>query len=169
MTDRAGARRAVSVPPGAVDERQVAELRADATRALPPALVEVVLRTGEPFLQAIFDIEVERMVFGLTCLIGDAAFAARPHAAAGSAKAAEDGYRLGKAMRAEGGDVERALRRWEPEQLALVRSVLARTREAGDRSQFLGTWAVGDPLPFGLYAAGDSIIGRWTVESESTS
>ncbi len=54
------------------------------------------------------------------------------------------------------GDVVAALKRWEPDQLALGRRVLARTREAGRRSQFDGTWHVGDPLPFGLYEVGDS-------------
>jgi 2,6-dihydroxypyridine 3-monooxygenase len=54
--------------------------------------------------------------------------------------------------------VPAALARWEPHQLDLGRRVLARTREAGDRSQFHGTWKVGDPLPFGLYEVGDSIL-----------
>jgi len=98
------------------------------------------------------------MAFGRTCLIGDAAVALRPHAAAGSAKAAEDGYRLGEAMRETDGDVPAALAAWEPRQLALAHSVLARTREAGDRSQFHETWGVGDPIPFGLYEAGDSMM-----------
>jgi 2,6-dihydroxypyridine 3-monooxygenase len=157
MTDRNGVRREVSVPPGAVAEAPLAGLRADAA-ALPPPLAEVVRLTAEPFLQAIVDVEVPRMAFGRECLVGDAAFAARPHAAAGSAKAAEDGHRLGEAIRASGGDVSAALARWEPGQLALGRSVLERTREAGDRSQFHGTWRVGDPLPFGLYAVGDSMM-----------
>jgi 2,6-dihydroxypyridine 3-monooxygenase len=158
MTDEAGRRREVSVPPGAVAERHVEDLRAAAAEQLPPPLVEVVHGTAEPFLQAVFDVEVPRMAFERQCLIGDAAFAARPHAAAGSAKAAEDGYRLGLAMRETGRDVPAALARWEPHQLDLGRRVLARTREAGDRSQFHGTWKVGDPLPFGLYEVGDSIL-----------
>ncbi len=159
MTDREGARREVSVPPGMVGERHVAAVRADAASQLPGPLAEVVAATRAPFLQAIFDLEVPRMAFGRQCLIGDAAFALRPHAAAGSAKAAEDGYRLGRAVRASGGDVPAALRAWEPRQLELGRRVLARTREAGQRAQFAGTWRTGDPLPFGLYEVGDSIVG----------
>ena len=77
---------------------------------------------------------------------------------AGSAKAAEDGYRLACAIRDAHGDVLGALTQWEAAQLHLGRSVLARTREAGDSSQFHGTWMVGDPLPFGLYEVGDSIV-----------
>lgn len=158
MTDRAGATREVAVPPGAVGQGPLAELRESAGAVLPPPLVEVVSVTADPFLQAIFDIEVPRMAFGRTCLIGDAAFSLRPHVAAGSAKAAEDGYRLGQAVRQAGGDVTRALELWETPQLELARSVLVRTREAGRRSQFDGSWRVGDPLPFGLYEEGDSLM-----------
>lgn len=155
MTDKEGTRREVSLYPGIVQKRHVEKLREDAMLTLPPPLVEVLLGTHEPFVQAIFDAEVDRMVFGRVCLIGDAAFAARPHAAVGTAKAVEDGFKLGEAVR-EAHDVITALREWEPGQLELGRKVLSRTREAGRRSQFEGTWPVGAPLPFGLYEIGDS-------------
>jgi 2,6-dihydroxypyridine 3-monooxygenase len=157
LTDRRGVRRSVSVPPGFVQERHLAELGSTARDALPAPLAEVVARTPEPFVQAVFDIDVPRMAFGRVCLIGDAAFALRPHVAAGTAKAAEDAWRLGEAM-AGANDVEAALRAWEPQQLALGRSALRRTREAGRRAQFSNDWRVGDPLPFGLYEQGDSSL-----------
>jgi 2,6-dihydroxypyridine 3-monooxygenase len=158
MRGRSGRRYPVSLPPGEVRERYVAELRTAAISQLPPPLAEMVRATEEPFVQAVFDIEVPRMSVGRICLIGDAAFALRPHAAAGTAKAAEDAWRLGKALRDSGHDVGLALERWEPAQLALGRQVLERTREAGNRSQFDGTWKPGDPLPFGLYQTGDSAM-----------
>jgi 2,6-dihydroxypyridine 3-monooxygenase len=157
MTDRKGVRQAISLPPGAVRDRHVRELRAAAAR-LPPPLAEMVGATPQPFIQAVVDVEVGRMAFGRIALLGDAAFALRPHAAVGTAKAAEDAWRLAGAMQASGGNVVEALRRWEPGQVALGRQVLARTREAGKRSQFEGAWRVGDPLPFGLYEVGDSAI-----------
>lgn len=156
MTDKDGVRREASLGPGAVSERHVNELRESAADVLPPQLVELVLGTAEPYVQVIFDIEVPRMASGRVALVGDAAFAARPHAAAGSAKAAEDAFKLGEAVGKTGGDVVAALKEWEPGQLELGRRVLARTREAGRRVQFEGTWNVGDPLPFGLYETGDS-------------
>ena len=156
MTDKDGERRVVSLPPGLVQRRHVDRLREDAASVLPPPFAEMVLATAEPYVQAIVDVQVPRMAFGRVALIGDAAFAARPHAAAGTAKAAEDAFRLGEAVGEANGDVVAALERWEPGQLALGRRVLARTREAGRRSQFDGTWHVGDPLPFGLYEVGDS-------------
>ena len=156
MTGKEGSRREASLGPGDVRERHVERLREDAAAILPPPIAEAVLKTGEPYLQVISDIEAPRMAFGRVALIGDAAFAARPHAAAGSAKAAEDAFKLSRAVKRSNGDVLAALKEWEPGQLALGRSVLARTREAGRRAQFEGTWRVGDPLPFGLYETGDS-------------
>ena len=106
------------------------------------------------------------MAFGHVCLVGDAAFVARPHAAAGTAKAAEDAWKLAEAIKAADGDVSTALRTWEIRQIRLGRGVLARTREAGRKLQFEGTWQVGDPLPFGLYEIGDSSIPDIPAHSE---
>jgi 2,6-dihydroxypyridine 3-monooxygenase len=154
LTDRAGVRHLGSLPPGAVQARHLAELRASAEE-LAPAIREVVAATAEPFVQVIFDIEVPRMAFGRVCLIGDAAFAVRPHAAAGTAKAAADAWALGEAVAAAGGDVVKALQRWEPGQLELGRQLIARARDIGNRSQFEGTFTPGDPiLIFGLYEPG---------------
>jgi 2,6-dihydroxypyridine 3-monooxygenase len=155
MTDRAGVRRDITLPPGAAREPHLRELHALAETQLAPQLAEVVQRTELPFVQVIFDIEVDRMAFGRTCLIGDAAFALRPHAAAGTAKAAADAWALAEALTAAQGGIQTALARWERRQLAVGRAVLERTRRNGDKSQFEGTWRPGDPgLTFGLYEPG---------------
>ena len=159
LTDRSGVRRTVSVAPGAVAPARVDKLRADAAANLPAPLAEIVAATPEPFVQVVFDIEVPRMAFAASiCLIGDAAFALRPHAAVGTAKAAEDAWRLGEAMVASGLDVAAALERWEPGALALGAGALRRTRAAGERAQFTNEWRVGEPLPFGLYERSDSSL-----------
>ena len=158
MTDRGGVRRPVSLAPGAVAPSRLEELRAAAAAELPPPVAELVAVTAEPFVQVVFDIEVPRMAFGRACLLGDAAFALRPHAAVGSAKAAEDAWRLGEALRGSGLDVAAALERWEPGQLALGRGELARARRAGERAQHSGEWRIGEPLPWGLYEVGDSAL-----------
>jgi 2,6-dihydroxypyridine 3-monooxygenase len=155
MVDRHGRRRSVSLPPGAVQLRFVEEVRAFATASMAAPIAEVVCRSAEPFVQVIFDVEVPSMAFGRVCLIGDAAFALRPHAAAGTAKAARDGWALAEMLDAARGSVPEALRRWEPGQRALGRQVMLRAREIGDRSQVAGTWVPGDPrLAFGLYGPG---------------
>lgn len=89
MTDRNGLQRDTSLAPGTVQERRSKALRAAAEHTLPPALQETLLTTEEPFVRVILDAGVHRLAFGRVCLVGDAAFAARPHAAADTAKAAE--------------------------------------------------------------------------------
>ncbi len=158
MTDRSGTRHETSVPPGAVQDRFVGDIR-HAALDLPAVLREVVLECDAPFIQPIVDLEVPRLAFGRVCLIGDAAFAIRPHAAAGTAKACADAWELAGRMGAAGGDVLRALRDWEPGQLELGQRLIARVRDAGDRSQFHGSWRPGDPwLRFGLWEPGDARI-----------
>jgi 2,6-dihydroxypyridine 3-monooxygenase len=156
MTGRDGVRRAVSLPPGAARPAAVAALRHAAASELAAPIAAVVADVAEPFVQVVYDIGVPRMAFGRVCLLGDAAFAVRPHAAAGTAKAAADGWALAAALTASGGDVPAALARWERDQLALGRDLLARCREIGDSSQFSGTFRPGDRrLIFGLYGPGN--------------
>lgn len=154
MTDRHGFPRLISLHPGEAQPRYVSELREAAAALLPPTLAEMVVRTEHPFVQVVVDIEVPRMAFGRVCLTGDAAFVARPHAAAGTAKAAEDAWKLAEAV-AAGEDLAGALERWSERQVELGGQLVARTREMGERSQAYGTWKPGDPdLRFGLYGPG---------------
>lgn len=156
MTGRDGVRRPVSLPPGAATDEAVVSMRRAAADRLAGPIAEVVTGIAEPFVQVVYDIEVPRMVFGRACLIGDAAFAVRPHAAAGTAKAAADGWALAEELLAAGGDVPAALAAWQHRQLELGRSLLARCRDIGESSQFSGTFRPGDPrLIFGLYGPGD--------------
>jgi 2,6-dihydroxypyridine 3-monooxygenase len=155
MTDRNGVRRPVSLPPGGAQQEYVQGLRADAEAALAPLIAEVVSRVAQPFVQAVFDIEVPCMALGRVCLIGDAAFAVRPHAAAGTAKAAADAWELAAQLAAHRGDLAAALQEWERRQLALGRDLVARNRAIGDASQLHGTFRPEDPaLIFGLRGPG---------------
>ena len=154
LTDRDGVRRDLSLPPGRVAPHHVAEARATAAARLPHQIATVVEAVADLFIQSIHEIEVDGMVFGRVCFLGDAAFAVRPHAAAGTAKAADDGWTLTEAL-AEEPDLDSALRRWEAAQLDLGRRLLERTRTIGSRSQVTNTWQPGDPdLIFGLHGPG---------------
>ena len=99
MTDRDGLPRPLSLHPGhrAASATWTRSVRRPPD-VLPAAAGEMVARTPQPFVQTIVDVEVPRMAFGRVCLIGDAAFTARPHAAAGTAKAAENGWALAAAL-----------------------------------------------------------------------
>ena len=155
MTDRSGRRQALSLPPGTVRAEHVAWAREFADAHMAPPIAEVLHRSPDPFVQVIYDIDVPRMAFGRIALIGDAAFAVRPHAAAGTAKACADAWALRDALRDANGDPVAALAGWEPRQLALGRQLLERTRDMGDRSQFHRSWVPGDPsLRLGLYGPG---------------
>ena len=155
MTDRSGERQPLSLPPGTVRAEHTAWVREFARGHMPPAVAEILLACEAPFVQVIYDIDAARMAFGRVALIGDAAFAVRPHAGAGTAKACADAWTLRDALRDAGGDPPTALARWEPEQLALGRQLLARTRDMGKRSQHHHTWVPGDPsLRLGLYGPG---------------
>ncbi len=155
LTDRSGTMRALSVPPGAMAEHHVAEMRAAAADRLPPQFASLVAATAEPFVQTIYDITIERMAFDRVCLIGDAGFAVRPHAAAGSAKAADDSWRLADALDSNP-SVPEALAAWEPPQLELGRNLTERTRRIGHHSQVTNDWRPGDPENiFGLHHPGD--------------
>lgn len=154
LTDTAGQRHDISLPPGTVRDAHLAELRAIAVSRLPVPFARVVCGAAQPFLQVIYDVEVPQMAFDRVCLIGDAAFVVRPHAAAGTAKAAADAWALAGALKRHG-DVVAALADWEPRQLALGQQLLERTRRIGRRSQVDGNWVAGDPeLIFGLHGPG---------------
>ena len=154
MTDKRGFIAGVSLHPGQVQDRFVDEMRAAAGEVLAPAAAEVVLRTEQPYLQAVYDVGVQQMATGRVALIGDAASAARPHAAAGTAKAAANAWALHDAL-ADSSDVAEALAKWEPGQLELGQRLLRRVKEMGTRSQVTGTWVPGDPdNRFGLYGPG---------------
>lgn len=155
LVDKRGLLGQVSVHPGMVQDRYVDALRRDAAELLAPAVAEAVINTENPYLQVLYDMRSTRMAMGRVALIGDAACAARPHAAAGTAKAAADGWALAAALSDSGGDIAGALKSWEPGQLELSDNLLRRVMEMGDRAQFHNTWTPGDPdLRFGLYGPG---------------
>ena len=157
MTDREGGRRRLSVPPGAVAQDQVDQLHREAEEFLPPDLAALVMATPEPFIQAVVDVEAPRMTAGRVALIGDAAFAARPHAAAGTAKAAADAWDLSLALAASPDDVGAALAAWETPCLHRGRSLVTRARRLGTMAQVEGRFEGDDPeIIFGLDRPGDS-------------
>jgi flavin-dependent dehydrogenase len=71
-------------------------------------MLDVVLTRGRTLiqLQAVFDLESHQLVFGRVVILGDAAFVARPHVAAGVTKAALDAQCLADALVAAGNDAE---------------------------------------------------------------
>jgi 2,6-dihydroxypyridine 3-monooxygenase len=151
MTDASGMFRGISVPVGAVQERPARELRALAEDVLAPPLAELVVRTRRPFITAIVDADTPSLAAGRVCLVGDSAVTARPHAAAGSAKACDDAWTMAEAVLRAGHDVAGALAEWQSGQVLVGRALLERTRDMGRRLQHGGPWDPADPTNrFGL-------------------
>jgi len=154
LTDIHGEVRDVSVPPGLVSNIHSKEARAHAEARLPESISEVILGVEHLFIQVVYDIIVKKMIFNHSCLLGDAANIARPHAAAGTAKAAEDAWVLSHALN-HSDSLNEALMKYEEKQLALGRQLVERTRQIGARSQINNNWEPEDPLfLFGLKEPG---------------
>jgi 2-polyprenyl-6-methoxyphenol hydroxylase-like FAD-dependent oxidoreductase len=130
LTDAAGHVHALGIPPPLVMPEIIAELREAARALVPPQLEEVVRLTPRPFLQPIYDVETPRMAVDRVALVGDAAFLARPHVAAGVTKAAEDAMALATALQS-GGDVDRALARFEAARSGINQQIMQRGRDLG--------------------------------------
>jgi len=155
MTDNNGLLREVSIPPGFVSDHNVEKIKTISLRCLPKLLSDLVVATVEPFVQVIYDVDINQMAFGRVCLIGDAGIVVRPHAAAGTAKAAADGWALADALEKHV-TLQDALEAWQFSQLALAKNLLERTRRVGSKSQFLNTWDPSDPeVIFGLNQPGN--------------
>ena len=130
LTDESGHTHSISIPPPLIRREAVAQMRVDAERLLAPQFRQIVRGIEEPILQPIYDLESPRMAFGRVAVLGDAAFVARPHVAAGVSKAADDAAALAAALQAET-DVETALKRFEAARLPENFRIIERARHLG--------------------------------------
>ncbi|MGC2044265.1 MAG: FAD-dependent monooxygenase [Pseudolabrys sp.] len=130
LTDERGTTHAISIPPPMIRREAIAEMRADAERLVAPQFRQVVRLIEEPILQPIYDLESPRMAFGRVAVVGDAAFVARPHVAAGVSKAADDAAAMAEALQKEA-DVETALKRFEAARLAQNHRIIEWARHLG--------------------------------------
>jgi 2-polyprenyl-6-methoxyphenol hydroxylase-like FAD-dependent oxidoreductase len=130
LTDESGTQHAISIPPPLIRRAAIADMRAAAERLLGPQLRAIVRLMSEPILQPIYDLESPHMAFGRVAVIGDAAFVARPHVAAGVSKAAKDAAVLAEALDATD-DVAAALRQFEAKRLPVNTRIIERARHLG--------------------------------------
>lgn len=130
LTDQSGTTHAISIPPPLIRREAIAEMRAAAERLAGPQFRQIVRLMAEPILQPIYDLESPHMAFGRVAILGDAAFVARPHVAAGVSKAADDAAALAAALQAES-DVPAALRRFEASRLPENNRIIERARHLG--------------------------------------
>ena len=129
LTDDSGVTHSISIPPPLIRREATATMREAAERLLPPQFRAIVRLIDEPILQPIYDLASPRLAFGRVAIVGDAAFVARPHVAAGVSKAADDAAALAAAL--DGDDVAAGLRRFEAERLPEGNRIIERARHLG--------------------------------------
>jgi 2-polyprenyl-6-methoxyphenol hydroxylase-like FAD-dependent oxidoreductase len=129
-TDTNGRHHANGIPPPLIRPDVIARIKAEARATIAPQIAEVFARSV-PFFQPIYDLVSPQIVFGRVALAGDAAFVARPHAGAGTTKAALDAACLADSLRDTGDDMTAGLQRYERMQLPFGKAVVEVNRKEG--------------------------------------
>ena len=131
LVDEDGVRHSLSIPPPKVRADLIARLKDDARHFLPPPMRDILSCVAKPFFTPIYDLLVERMVFGRVVLIGDAAAVARPHVGMGIAKAGTDAEVLADALSRKS-DLFEGLAQFERERLPVAGRAVAQGRSLGE-------------------------------------
>lgn len=144
-----------SVAPGKMTQWQLSYLQDLARDQLPPWHAGVVLQTREPYVQPLYDLEIDRYARGRVCLLGDAATVARPHTGSGASKALQDALALTAVLAevSDSGDVLAALERYSADRVEAGNRLVALGRQLG-RDQVTGApdWAGLDQESFRQWA-----------------
>ena len=134
LTDRNGTIHTTSLPAGSVSDERIAELHEQALRFLPEFVAEMVVCTGRPFIQAIFDGNIPSYRRGNICLIGDASAVVRPHVAAGATKALYSVMSLTAILKSHH-SLDTALTFWDDEQRLEGDRLVALAQRMGEALQ----------------------------------
>lgn len=128
-TDATGHYHGLMIPPPLIRPEIIAAFRQDVHAVLPPPFAQAMAATPEVFFQPIFDLDSPSLVSGRVALLGDAAFVARPHVAAGVAKAALNAAWLADAL--AGPDITAGLAAYEARARPFGAAMIARARWIG--------------------------------------
>lgn len=131
FTDKDGKNHGIAIPPPLIRKQFTDDVRASAPQRLPPAAAAVIDAAPQLLLQAISDMESPQLVFGRVAIMGDAAFIARPHSAAGVSKAALDALCLADELANHGADIDAALAAFNDQRLAFGKSLVNHARYLG--------------------------------------
>lgn len=138
LTDADGHHYPTGIPPLKVSWKHIAEMRTIARDILAPQYAEILEKTASPFLQAIYDVRSEQIVFGRIALMGDAAFVGRPHVGMGVTKAGDEAMVIARHI-ANLGATPAALDAYGNERLSLGQQVVARAQYLGRYMQAQGS------------------------------
>lgn len=143
LTDADGHYYPTGIPPLKVSWKHIAGTRQAAREILSPQFAEILQKTATPFLQAIYDVRSEQIVFGRIALMGDAAFVGRPHVGMGVTKAGDEAIVIAKHI-AKLGATPEALSAYSEERLTLGQQVVSRAQHLGRYMQAQGAKGVRD-------------------------
>jgi 2-polyprenyl-6-methoxyphenol hydroxylase-like FAD-dependent oxidoreductase len=138
LTDDNGHYYPTGIPPLKVSWKHIAHMRKVAKEILAPQYAEILEKTASPFLQAIYDVRSEQIVFGRIALMGDAAFVGRPHVGMGVTKAGDEAMVIAKHIAALGA-TPAALSAYGDERLKFGQQVVARAQYLGRYMQAQGS------------------------------
>lgn len=137
FTDATGTERRFTVPPGRLRDPVRTSRRDRASSTLPPVFQTVVTATPAMLVQAIYDLRIPRMNVGRACLLGDSAFVARPHTAAGTAKAVGDAVTVAETL-PQHESLDRALTAWSRTRGSYGARLVDSGRQMGEERLTLG-------------------------------
>ena len=138
LTDADGHYYPTGIPPLKVSWKHISDMRKVAREILAPQYAEILEKTVSPFLQPIYDVRSEQIVFGRIALMGDAAFVGRPHVGMGVTKAGDEAIVIARHI-AQLGATPAALDAYGKERLALGQQVVARAQYLGRYMQAQGS------------------------------
>lgn len=138
LTDADGHHYPTGIPPLKVSWKHLAEMRSVARKILAPQYAEILEKTASPFLQAIYDVRSEQIVFDRIALMGDAAFVGRPHVGMGVTKAGDEAMVIARHI-GQLGATPAALAAYSRERLQLGQQVVARAQYLGRYMQAQGS------------------------------
>jgi|TARA_B110000967_G_scaffold205408_1_gene249898 2-polyprenyl-6-methoxyphenol hydroxylase-like FAD-dependent oxidoreductase len=117
------------IPPNEIRDQVLKELLFEAKNILPPQMYELIIKTSQPLIQPIYDLESNFMVNKRLITIGDAAFTARPHVGMGVTKAAIDAFSLSNSLSSN--NYLNSLSKWEKDRIKAGKFLVNRSRELG--------------------------------------
>ena len=138
LTDDDGHYHPNGIPPLRVSWKHISQMRKAAQNILAPQYAEILEKTAAPFLQAIYDVRSEEIVFDRIALMGDAAFVGRPHVGMGVTKAGDEALAIAKHIAALGA-TPAALQAYRNERLPMGQQVVARAQYLGRYMQAQGS------------------------------
>jgi len=137
LTDDNGVFYPTGIPPLKVSKKNIDDIRQIARTHLAPQFSEILEKTPTPFLQPIYDVRSEQIVFGRIALMGDAAFVGRPHVGMGVTKAGDEAIAIAKQIKNLGA-TPMALQAYSNERLQIGQDVVARAQYLGHYMQSQG-------------------------------